>query len=282
MENKVYPAIKNSILLCLLVFGIQVGVGILIGILQLIFNVSADSLLFSILTASISIISFGIAFLIGFKKTKRNFNEVFKFNKVPPFLWIATLIFMLGFVFVVSELDNLLNFVLPMPETFSNMFGTLMTGDSLIVSIIVVGIIPAFTEELLFRGLILDGLERNYTKTKAIVISALLFGIIHMNPWQFLSAFIIGLFMAWICINTNSIIPCIYMHLFNNTLSTIAERFKDIFSVKGFNTHSVTSHEFQPLWLDLISLAVLILGIILLKKGFEKTKPEPDHAADFI
>jgi len=272
MENKVYPAIKNSVLLCLLVLGIQVGVGLLIGILQLIFNVSADSLLFSILTASISIISFGIALLIGFKKTKRSFNEVFKFNKVSPFLWIATVIFMLGFVFVVSELDNLLNIVLPMPEIFHNMFGGLMTGDSLIVSIIVVSIIPAFTEELLFRGLILDGFQRNYSKTKAIVISAILFGVIHMNPWQFLSASIIGLFMAWICINTNSIILCIYMHLFNNILSTIAERFKDIIPIKGFNTNSVTSHEFQPLWLDLTALALLIIGIILLKKGFEKNK----------
>jgi len=272
MENKVYPAIKNSILLCLLIIAIQVVIGVLVGILQIVFNASAASWFLSILAASTSIISFGIVLLIGFKKTKRSFNEVFKFNSVSPFLWIAIVVFMLGFVFAVSELDNLLNIILPMPEIFRNMFGGLMTEDSLIVSIIVVGIIPAFTEELFFRGLILDGLKNNYSKIKAIVISAVLFGVVHMNPWQFLSASIMGLFAAWICINTNSIILCLYMHLFNNILSTIAERYKTIIPIRGFNTNTATLIEFQPLWLDLISLALVILGIFLLKKGFEKSK----------
>jgi len=272
MENKVYPTIKNSILLCLLVFGIQIVAGILIGIFQLIFNISSVSLFLIILQGSISIISFAIVLLIGFKKTRRNFNEVFKFNNVSPLLWAAIVVFMTGFVFVVSELDNLLRFILPIPDMVHNYIETLSTEPPFILSIIIIGIIPTFTEELFFRGLILDGLKNNYSEKKAIIISSLLFGIIHFNPWQFLSAFIIGLFMAWICIKTNSILLCIYMHMFNNILSTTAEHFKNIIPIRGFNTNTDTLIEFQPLWLDLASLVLLILGIFLLKKGFEKTK----------
>jgi len=272
MENKIYPTIKYSILLCLLFLGIQIGLGILIGLFQLIFHVYDSSLLIGVLTALTSIISFGIVLLIGFRKTKRKFNEVFKFNRVSAFLWIAVIVFMTGFVIVTSETDNLLNYILPMPESFRNLFETLMAKQIFIIAIIVIGIIPALTEELFFRGLILDGLKNNYSKRKAILISALLFGIIHLNPWQFYGGFIIGLISAWICIETNSILLSIYMHFFNNVLYTITVRYKELIPIKGFNNNFITPVDFQPLWFDLTGLVILIIGTIMLIKGIKKAK----------
>jgi len=272
MEIKIYPTIKNAILLCLLFLGIQIGLGFLIGIFQTIFNLSDVSLLVGVLTDLANIISFGIVLLIGFKKTKRKFNEVFKFNKVSGFLWIAIIVFMIGFVIVTSELDNLLNYILPMPEMFKNLFETLMAEQIFIIAIITVGIIPAFAEELFFRGLILDGLKNNYSKRKAILISALLFGLIHLNPWQFYGGFIIGLISAWICIETNSILLSIYIHFFNNVLYTITVRYKELIPIKGFNNNFATPVDFQPLWFDLTGLIILIIGTIMLIKGIKKAK----------
>jgi membrane protease YdiL (CAAX protease family) len=272
MENKIYPTIKNAILLCLLFLGIQIGLGLLIGIFQIIYSLPDTSLLAGVLTNLAIIISFGIVLWVGFRKTKRKFNEVFKFNKVPVFLWIAVTVFMTGFVIVLSEMDNLLNYILPVPATFRDIFQTLMAEQIFVIAIISVGIIPAFTEELLFRGLILDGLKNNYSKRKAIIISALLFGIIHLNPWQFYSAFIIGLISAWICIETNSILLSIYIHFFNNALYTIAVRYKDLIPVKGFNSNFTTPMISQPLWFDISGLAILIMGTLMLIKGIEETK----------
>jgi membrane protease YdiL (CAAX protease family) len=272
MENKVYPAIKNSILLCLLFLGIQIGLGLSIGVFQSIFNMSDTSLFSGVLMALISIISFGIVLLIGFKKTKRKFNEVFKFNKVSPFLWVVATILSFGFHILNSELNNVLNYFLPMPEMFINIFETLMAEQIFIISIIIVGIIPGFAEELLFRGLILNGLIDNYSKRKAIIISALFFGIIHLNPWQFLAGFLFGLIFAWLCIKTNSILLCIYIHLFNNVLSTVGVRLKNIIPIKGYNIIDIASAEFHPLWFDLLGLILLVVGIILFMKGFEKAK----------
>jgi len=272
MENKIYPTIKNSILLCLLFLGIQIGLGIFLELLKIIIRLPDNSLSIGILTALASIISFGIVLLIGFKKTKRKFNEVFKFNKVPVFLWIAVIVFMTGFVIVSSETDNLLNYILPMPEIFSDLFETLMARQALILAIIVIGIIPALTEELFFRGLILDGLKNNYSGRKAIIISALLFGIIHLNPWQFLGGFIIGLISAWICIKTNSILLSIYIHFFNNALYTITVKYKELIPIKGFNNNFTTPVVFQPLWFDLTGLAILIIGTIMLIQGLKKAK----------
>jgi len=268
MENKIYPTIKNSILLCLLFLGIEIGLGIIIGL----FNLPEISLVIGILTALSNIISFGIVLLIGFRKTKRKFNEVFKFNRVPAFLWFSIIIFMIGFVIVTSETDNLLNYILPMPDIFRNLFETLMAKQIFIIAIIVIGIIPALTEELFFRGLILDGLKNNYSKRKAILISAFLFGIIHLNPWQFYSGFIIGLISAWVCIETNSILLCIYIHFFNNVLYTITVKYKEIIPIKGFNNNFVTPVDFQPLWFNLTGLVILLIGTIMLTKGIKKTK----------
>jgi membrane protease YdiL (CAAX protease family) len=193
------------------------------------------------------------------------------------FLWIATIVFMTGFVIVLSETDNLLNYILPMPEMFSDLFETLMARQILILAIIVIGIIPAFTEELFFRGLILDGLKNNYSKRKAILISALLFGIIHLNPWQFCGGFIIGLISAWICIETNSILLSIYIHFFNNVLYTITVKYKELIPIKGFNNNFTTPVVFQPLWFDLTGLAILIIGTIMLIQGLKRAKMSAQH-----
>jgi len=272
MENKSYPTIKHAILLCLLLLGIQLGFGFLIGILQYILNISENSLIAGVFNIFISVISFIIVLLIGFKKTKRNFNEVFKINNVSIYLWLAVIIFSLGFVILSSELDNIILYFLPMPEWFKGLFGTLMIEQPLIISIIYIGLVAALSEELFFRGLILDGLYRNYSKRKAIIISAILFGIIHLNPWQFVSAFIMGLIMAWILIESKSIWLCVYFHLFNNLLYTITERNRDLIPIKGFNNAFQTSIEFQPLWFTLSGLLILSVGTIMLIKGFKKNK----------
>jgi len=274
MNNKIYPTIKDSILLCLLFLGIQIAAGFIMGIFGAILKISISnnaSHFVGVSTILISVVAFGVVILIGFKKTKRKFNEVFKFNKVAPILWIAVVVFSIGFGIVLSEFNNFINYFLPMPEMVRSLFDTLMVDQMLIISVIIIIIMPAFAEELLFRGIILDGLINNYSKRKAIIVSALLFGLIHLNPWQFFTGFFIGLFSAWICIKTNSLLLCIYIHLFHNLIGTAAMRLKNIVPIKGINTHASVG-EFHALWVNLTGLILLITGIFLLKKGFENNK----------
>jgi membrane protease YdiL (CAAX protease family) len=120
---------------------------------------------------------------------------------------------------------------------------------------------------------ILNGLAKNYSNKKAIVVSALLFGLIHLNPWQFVTAFMIGLLSAWICIKTKSIVLCVYMHLFNNISSVLAMRFRDHIPIRGFNAAFTGTPEqaFQPLWFDGIGIVLVLLGIALLRRALVKT-----------
>jgi len=224
MENKVFPTLKDVLLLCFLCIVIQLILGLIISLFQNILILSDKSPIISVCYILTSIISFGIVILIGFIKKKKKFNDVFQFNNVSIMLWISMIIFSVGFVIIKSELDNLLNFILPVPKILISTFGTSRIRQSLIIAIIHTGLIAVFTEELLFRGIILDGFKNNYSKKKAIIVNAVLFGLIHLNPWQFLSAFLTGLITAWIRIETKSIWLCIYIHLFNNILYSITIR----------------------------------------------------------
>lgn len=74
---------------------------------------------------------------------------------------------------------------------------------------------PLF-EEVIYRGIILNGMLKRYSPEKAIVISALIFGFIHLNLPQGLNAFIIGLMIGTVYYYTRSLSICMLMHAANN------------------------------------------------------------------
>jgi membrane protease YdiL (CAAX protease family) len=263
IERKNYPKIKNAVLLCLLVLVIQLGLGGIAGLIIGLFGFGTDSILYSLGIIFGQIISFAVVILIGYKKTGKNFNEVFFVTKVSLNYWIAIIVFMFGYVILSSELDNVLEYLLPMPSFLEDTFESIMVEQLFIFSIILIVIVPTITEEMLFRGIIVSGFKENYSEKKTIIVSALLFGLIHLNPWQFVSAFIIGLFSAWLCLRTKSILLCLYIHFFNNLLGLIAMKFNDIIPIQGFNTAYAGKPVFQPLWFDAIGIVVTVLGILL-------------------
>ena len=97
---------------------------------------------------------------------------------------------------VSSEMDNILRLILPPPDWFVEKFKKFDSNIFNFVFFIL--LVAPVTEEILFRGIIVRGFEKNYTRRTAIVGSAVLFGMIHLNPWQFVSASIGGLLLAWI------------------------------------------------------------------------------------
>jgi hypothetical protein len=77
----------------------------------------------------------------------------------------------------------------------------------------------------LFRGIILDGFLKNYKPTHAILASALLFALLHGNLAQGIGAFMSGILLGWVYWKTKSIMPCIVLHLLNNSVAFIGTQF---------------------------------------------------------
>lgn len=80
-------------------------------------------------------------------------------------------------------------------------------------------ILPAISEELVFRGFLFSGLERNNGTLRAVLATALLFGLSHGVLQQSISAALMGLLLGWIAARSGSVLTAILFHLFHNALS---------------------------------------------------------------
>ena len=107
---------------------------------------------------------------------------------------------------------------------FSKLFANdpLDTPVKILMAFISIAIVPALCEEFLFRGCILSNLLP-YGKATAIFASAVLFSMMHGNVAQFFYTFIAGLVLGAVYVETGSIWPCTFIHLFNNFYSVIQQ-----------------------------------------------------------
>jgi sodium transport system permease protein len=76
--------------------------------------------------------------------------------------------------------------------------------------------LPALCEELAFRGFILSGLRRRFPVWTAILISSFLFALSHMNVFQALPTFILGVVLSVLTVYSGSVFPGMLFHLLYN------------------------------------------------------------------
>ena len=89
-----------------------------------------------------------------------------------------------------------------------------------------ISILAPLLEEVLFRGAIQGYLMRHFKKPwVAIIISALIFGIYHMNPVQVVYATHLGIVLGWIYYRTGNLLSVIVGHILNNSMATFSMLF---------------------------------------------------------
>jgi len=156
-----------------------------------------------------------------------------------------------------------------------------MTGGPLWSSFLVTAVFAPIFEEWLCRGMVLRGLLAG-GKMKpgwAIVISAIFFAAIHMNPWQALNAFILGMLMGYIYYKTGNLWLTMLVHFLNNGTAVILS------NISGLNESDYWIQILDaPLYWTIIAVSVAIIaaGIILLKRipvenpwgNIDKTEPQ--------
>lgn len=90
-------------------------------------------------------------------------------------------------------------------------------------ALFMIAIVPAFVEEFIYRG-IFANTYMNYSYKKGVIVSALLFGLMHMNFNQFSYAFFIGIIFAIVLEVTDSILSSMILHFMING-SSVASYF---------------------------------------------------------
>jgi sodium transport system permease protein len=113
---------------------------------------------------------------------------------------------------------------MPMAEPIKKLFGSLLADAPLWMSLAAVALAPGFCEELAFRGWVLSGLRTANRYWTAIIISSVLFGVIHVllsAYQQFFHATLLGLVLGLLALRSGSLWPGVIMHITNNAMAVL-------------------------------------------------------------
>jgi len=135
---------------------------------------------------------------------------------LPPILLLIP-----SLVLVVSALVDALAEVMPLSNSEQAMFSSMAAHT--LPSVVVTCVLAPVVEEMLFRGVVLRGFLQRYARWEAILLSAILFGFAHLNLYQFVAAFILGVFAGWLYERSRSLIPCIGLHAAYNSALVVLE-----------------------------------------------------------
>lgn len=266
-KPQAYPTIWQAITLMTMYAVLQIMAFIPVGLIEEITELPLMG--FTPLEIALSIIVLGLITLFLMKKTGRSLKNLASLKNFNLWLLLPITLTFVGIGITASEIDNILRLFWPVAEWYKEFLEQLRS--SLIGYIALAIIFAPVAEEFLFRGVIVRGFARNYSFKTAVLVSALLFGLVHLNPWQFVSAFYGGIILAWLFIETKSIIPCIYAHALYNGLDLILY---DIFhfEIPGFTVSDSDKVLFQPWWFDLTGIILIAVGIWWLYNLFKRKK----------
>ncbi len=149
---------------------------------------------------------------------------------------------------------------------YSPSFADSKTAPEFLLTFLAVAIVPAIVEEFAFRGIILGSL-RKFGDGFAILISSLVFGLIHQNFAQMPFAFLVGIVLAFATIKTGSVITSVIIHFLNNALSLIIST-----ATSNMGQNEMSTVIFSMYFA--LCFILFFIGVALIcKKGKEAWKP---------
>ena len=182
---------------------------------------------------------------IFINKSFNTSNEVtnkFKIRK-RDYLFVPLLV--VSYIFITYGWFDYILFSIPTGDMFESAMEYFESLPIVILLIETCIIAPIF-EEVLYRGILLKGLINKYNSKRAIVYSALIFGIAHLNIPQGINAFLLGLILGTVFYYTRSIYLCMIMHFVNNLLVNFVY------------------YPSSEIWTNILFIIVPIIGVILM------------------
>ncbi|MDP4182141.1 MAG: type II CAAX endopeptidase family protein [Bacillota bacterium] len=166
------------------------------------------------------VIILGPVFVYVFIK-KLSIREIFRLNNpgfLPMVIILLTVIpaslageaFNMLIVYPLSLIGKLPETPIPVPHTIND----------LLLMLFVIGVTPGICEEILNRGIFLKAYEKRGT-VKAIVISAIFFGLFHFDIQNLFGPIFLGLLMGYYVARTNSIFSSMFAHFLNNSFAVL-------------------------------------------------------------
>lgn len=260
------PGFGMAVVLSLMVVGIQTWMSVPLTLLDEVlvqgFQLPRAGLAQNpLIAAFINILALGGPIALGLFLNRLQFSEAFPLARVSVSQAAAMALTVTGGDVLLSEADNLFRAIFPAPQFLIEAYKQVFTSEgNLVERIFLLVIVAPVTEELLFRGIILRGLLNRHRPAVAVGLTSLLFALVHLNPWQFISAFWLGVAFGWFYLRTGSINICILGHAVSNGLFVFFTSVST--DIPGLTTAPEAARAvFQPLWLDATGTLMLLTGL---------------------
>jgi membrane protease YdiL (CAAX protease family) len=142
--------------------------------------------------------------------------------------------------------------------------------------VIVVALVPSITEEFLFRGLVQGSFEEAAGGLRAAILSGVIFGAYHLNPFSFVPLISLGIYFGFLVYRSQNIALAVSAHFFNNFLACVAAYLQLDDDFVAFSpAHS-------PSW-EAILVNFVVFGMVFLAASYyfvritSPVKESPDH-----
>lgn len=176
----------------------------------------------------------------------------------------------------IHELNVLQSHVLPIPSELKQ---KLIESNEAIKSLspwaalLMLALVPAFCEELMFRGVLLGGLRGAAGRWTAILVSAAIFGVFHFMLIRFLPTMILGVVLAYLCWQSRSIWPGVIVHFLHNGL-VVSTLYWPWRTSLGASMDDAADAAHLPATVILGGVTLIALGLSLAARS----RPAPDEA----
>ena len=211
---------------------------------------------------------------------KKNWKEYLFIDKFPhlKYVMLGILITLSSYPFV--QFSYWINQQIPLPDTFiqmedstAEMLKSMLAFDSpfeLILNVLIVAVLPAFAEEIVFRGILQKNFEWLFKNGHlAVWISAIIFSGIHMQFEGFLPRVVLGALLGYLFYYSKNLWIPIIAHFFNNALTLMVQSFYEDFEQ--------TSEAAPPWWATIIFTALMVYLFSLLTK-----RKDPEDSIPFV
>jgi membrane protease YdiL (CAAX protease family) len=214
-----------------------------------------------------NVVGVGVVLFFGIRSTRSSPAAVLSLRRPPwrALPWVA--LSSLCLALLAAALNLWIERILPMPEWVEDLFREALEYHTLpgFLGVFLFLVVAApVSEELMFRGLFLHRLREGYGRTAAILGSALFFGAFHILPWQVIGATLVGIYLGWLLMRTESIFMTMISHaLFNLVPVTAAGLSEQMPMLRGLGAGTEEFHPGPGLLLGtVLALAAGILGTL--------------------
>ena len=184
------------------------------------------------------------------------------------FLWgVAILVSypLVGYLTILNERIDFPDFLTSSQDKTFQMLADILTMESsgeLVMNIVIVGVLAAIGEELLFRGIIQQKLQKYFSNPHlAVILAGILFGGIHMQAERILPLSILGILLGYSFYYSKCILIPIILHFLNNSVQVVS-----LYSLEEIEVSNLQEAPEIPVWMLIVSI-IGTVGIIQYSKG---------------